>query len=264
MFRSESRGDTMTYFQVDDHFHSNRKVFDLPLEAVGFWVIAGSWCAQELSDGFVPDSLVRRYGGTDSIINALLDSGLWTVAEGGYQFHEWADHNKTREQVEADRAKWKEKNERRKSYRDSVIADTPVVTPEVTPGVTLCEQEQGTGNKEQGTKEVIKKEENRFLEFWFIYPRKEGKQAAKKAWDKAVSAESQETIIAAASRYAEARSKEDPKYTKMPTTWLNAGCWDDEVLQSHSAQTPLQRKRQEQAAMIERFAALDAAGEIEQ
>jgi hypothetical protein len=65
-----------------------------------------------------------------------------------------------------------------------------------------------------------------FDRFWSAYPRKVGKKAALKAWEKAIRDADPETIIAAAQRYA-ANPNLEPKYTAHPTTWLNQGRWDD-------------------------------------
>jgi hypothetical protein len=39
---------------------------------------------------------------------------------------------------------------------------------------------------------------------------------------------SNEAMLAGAKRYAGKRAGQDPKYTKHPATWLNAGCYADE------------------------------------
>lgn len=67
-----------------------------------------------------------------------------------------------------------------------------------------------------------------FDSFWNAYPRKVGKQAAWKAWVKAVKTADPPVLIEAAQRYAASRRGEDPKYTAHPTTWLNQGRWEDE------------------------------------
>jgi len=65
-----------------------------------------------------------------------------------------------------------------------------------------------------------------FNEFWDAYPKKADKIAAKKAYAKAIkSGATPESLAAAAARYA--RSIEDPKFTKHPATWLNAGSYLD-------------------------------------
>jgi hypothetical protein len=69
-----------------------------------------------------------------------------------------------------------------------------------------------------------------FDRFWAAYPRKKAKEAARKAFAKAVeTGTAVETLIAGAQRYAVERNGENPKYTKHPATWLNGGCWEDET-----------------------------------
>lgn len=76
----------------------------------------------------------------------------------------------------------------------------------------------------------------RFDEFWSIYPKRVGKQAAIKAWRNALKLAAPDTIINGAQRYAESRHGEDPKFTAHPSRWLNAGRWDDEQQPAHSPQ----------------------------
>lgn len=69
------------------------------------------------------------------------------------------------------------------------------------------------------------KPELTFDDFWRVYPRRVGKLAALRAWQKAIRLAPAEEIIEAAGRYA--RVAEMP-YTCHPTTWLNQGRWMDE------------------------------------
>lgn len=69
-----------------------------------------------------------------------------------------------------------------------------------------------------------------FDQFWTVYPLKVGKQAAQKAWLKALeSGVSPETIVEGARTYA-ADPNRHPSYTAHPSTWLNAGRWEDKAL----------------------------------
>lgn len=68
-----------------------------------------------------------------------------------------------------------------------------------------------------------------FDEFWKAYPRKVGKQAAQKAFIKAIKITSVDEILAGARRYAEDPNRVDA-FTAHPTTWLNAGRWADPAL----------------------------------
>jgi hypothetical protein len=69
----------------------------------------------------------------------------------------------------------------------------------------------------------------RFAEFWDAYPKRVAKQAAEKAWAKALqSGVDAIRLVEGARRYAAQRDGQDPRYTKHPATWLSSGCWDDE------------------------------------
>jgi hypothetical protein len=68
-----------------------------------------------------------------------------------------------------------------------------------------------------------------FEAWWLQYPRKVSKGAARKAYDKArKSGATADELEIGAMRYAAARMREDPKYTKHGATWLNGEGWLDE------------------------------------
>jgi len=53
---------------------------------------------------------------------------------------------------------------------------------------------------------------------------------AREAFAKAIKdGTTAETLIAGARRYAIERKGQDPTYSKHPATWLNRGCYDDEL-----------------------------------
>lgn len=96
----------MTWFKVDDGFYRHRKVRRLGKDrvpAVGLWTLAGNWCADNTTDGFVADEQVELWDQRHRYARRLVDVGLWheTEVDGehGYQFHQWADYQPTREQV---------------------------------------------------------------------------------------------------------------------------------------------------------------------
>ena len=73
-------------------------------------------------------------------------------------------------------------------------------------------------------------DETSFEIFWKSYPKKTGKQTAKKAYIKALKSEQQGKIINGCYAYADLCKKENrpKKYILNPATWLNGGHWDDE------------------------------------
>ena len=68
---------------------------------MGLWVMCGAWSSAYLTDGYVPRSFVKehRFGEVDAVV--LVEVGLWHPVDGGWQFHDWAQSNPTRTQVEA-------------------------------------------------------------------------------------------------------------------------------------------------------------------
>lgn len=91
--------------------------------------------------------------------------------------------------------------------------------------------EQTETETETKTKTETKAEtENNFLEFYFLYPRKEAKKEALKAYSKAIKLTDKDTILQGLKRYIKHIKSEkiEKKFIKHPATWLNQGCWEDE------------------------------------
>lgn len=90
----------MTWFKVDDSFHSHPKVLAAEPAALGLWVVAGAWSSANLTEGFVPDRALQRLlpdGAT--LAKELVAAGLWTRSRGGYQFHDWTDYQPTKDEA---------------------------------------------------------------------------------------------------------------------------------------------------------------------
>jgi hypothetical protein len=67
--------------------------------------------------------------------------------------------------------------------------------------------------------------------FWEAYPRKVGKDDARKVWDRKRKQVATQVILDGAQRLAEDPNlPEDRKFIPHPTTWLARGGWDDEPL----------------------------------
>jgi hypothetical protein len=99
----------VSWFKVDDSLAFHAKTVAAGNAAMGLWLRAGAWCAQQLTDGRVPTHMVRALGGTSSAANALVDAGLWLRDDDGYRFHDWADYQPSAAEVHADRAAKHEK-----------------------------------------------------------------------------------------------------------------------------------------------------------
>jgi hypothetical protein len=66
-----------------------------------------------------------------------------------------------------------------------------------------------------------------FAEFWAAYPRKVGKGDAQRAWAKATKRTDPAKILDVIHRYP---WRDDPQFIPYPATWLNRGCWEDDLV----------------------------------
>lgn len=99
----------MPWFKVDDKLHDHRKTRKAGVAAMGLWALAGSWCSDNLTDGFVPRDILVRWEprGAGKLAAKLVEADLWhadTVdGEDGWRFRNWSEFQPTRAEVEAQR-----------------------------------------------------------------------------------------------------------------------------------------------------------------
>lgn len=67
-----------------------------------------------------------------------------------------------------------------------------------------------------------------FQKFYSVYPRRVGKESAKRAFEKAVRRVEPEVIVAAAERMAMDPNLPEKQFIPHPATWLNRDGWEDE------------------------------------
>lgn len=99
----------MTWGKVDDNLAFHPKVITAGNEAMGLWVRALSWSAQQLTDGVIPDAIISALHG-DSHAETLVKAGLWHKTNGGYEFNDWSDYQPTRQQVLLEREATRERS----------------------------------------------------------------------------------------------------------------------------------------------------------
>src|SRR5262245_53255702 len=96
--------------------------------------------------------------------------------------------------------------------RKKVSADAPASPPLKVAGPTQAEIDAG------------------FDEWWALYPRKEDRLDAKRAYTALVSGKRKDGVTATIPQLLAAVKgyrPPEPKYTKLPATWLNKGYWQD-------------------------------------
>jgi hypothetical protein len=89
--------------RVDDALADHRKMTaaadligpDGLVVALGFYLLGLLWANRHLSDGNLPESVVRRFGTERplELADAMVRSGLWHKVPNGYQIHDFTDLN---------------------------------------------------------------------------------------------------------------------------------------------------------------------------
>jgi hypothetical protein len=86
------------------------------------------------------------------------------------------------------------------------------------------------GNRGTGEEEILSDKsdetEDRFEEFYRLYPRKEAKQDARKAWGQITKKIDPQTVIDGLTAYV---FNPDPKFRPLAASWLRGQRWEDEA-----------------------------------
>lgn len=103
------------WMKIDDRLHTHRKTRAVLRSSgkirdaapMGLWVLAGSWSAQNDTDGWVPtDELERFDDDWEALVRRLVAADFWWPekrdGEDGYGFVDWTEWNTTRERQSAD------------------------------------------------------------------------------------------------------------------------------------------------------------------
>ena len=135
--------------------------------------------------------------------------------------------NATNEQTQTSKFKQKQANAADVQPKSNTSTDTSTITSTNTNIISPA----GDAGDAPTAREVSVLEQ-RFNEFWEIYPKKVAKQTAFNAWKKAKpSAELHKRILEAieAAKRSDKWLRDNGQYIPNPATWLNGGCWDDEI-----------------------------------
>lgn len=126
----------MPWFRLDDSFHSHPKVIAAGNEAIGLFVRCGTYAAEHLTDGFIPEDIAVLYGARDTgsrrnpgtgkpetLAETLVRTKLWRRARSGWRMRDYLDYNPSKQAVDKDRKNAAERQRRRRdtvmSHRDS-------------------------------------------------------------------------------------------------------------------------------------------------
>ena len=251
----------MAWFKVDDGFHASDKLNSIPkrhkLAAAGLWVIAGSWAANQLTDGRVPDYMLQQWGATPAVVQCLLNAGLWEHEQGSNVFYKWHEYQPSKHDVDAERAasraRMKEIRARRKQPKPQKDAEEQEVF-----GRTVTNGSENVRNPDPTRPDPTRPDppievlnahpadapqkgpsvqqlNEMFDTFWMEWPVKKGKEPARKSFQKAIKGGAgMADILAGVARYkaelgplvaGKTATGGTPKYAQ---GWLTDQRWTDE------------------------------------
>jgi hypothetical protein len=228
------------FIKISHNFPDHPKTVELSDRA--FRLLVEAWCfsARTGCDGALTEAQARRLFPA-KILTELLEIRYVDRTETGYQMHDYTDHQMTAAEAEERHAKRVAAGQRggkAKAAASKPVANaSPVATsmsdPSSSKALPEVEVEKeielptDVGSKNPASATPTKPD--RFAAFWAVYPRKDDKIKAEAAYGRAVKRADPAVILAGARRYA-ADPNRDPAFTKHPTTWLNAGAWENEPL----------------------------------
>lgn len=237
----------MGYAILDDNLHSHPKILNLirrdgGRDALALWTLALSWAhAQtrskpENEQGIVPEYVMAMWMTPDEVhrgASNLVAVGLWELLPDRHirihGFRDWQRLDLRETAVQNGR-----KGAQKRWHPDEPtlfdgapdrganggLSCPPNDLPTPTPPLP-----QPLKNQDQNTSASHAAE---FDKFWDAYGYKTGKQAAIKAWAKAIKDTPPARIITVAAAEGD-RWGDKTEYRKHPSTWLRAGCWDDDL-----------------------------------
>jgi hypothetical protein len=115
----------VSFAALDDKFHSHPKVLIAGNAAAGLYARSLAYCADQLTDGFVPEAWASSCGSRAEIAS-LLASKLWRKRRGGFVLPDYLEFNPSRADVLQKRVSAAERKRRSRSRHTPVTRDTAV------------------------------------------------------------------------------------------------------------------------------------------
>ncbi|NAE18213.1 hypothetical protein [Enterococcus hirae] len=231
----------MSWARLDDRWHDHPKVVAAGLEAAGLWTMCLTWAHQARKSskepGVVPVEIVVRFAGPKAkrLAAKLVSTGLFDErTDAGWPIHDFNDYLAKYDSDQAREAGRRGGLARAAKQTASEPLDEP---PSKTPGGGQANEQQTPSTRASVRRnpdpDPLKNTPSpdgsgAFDAFWSAYPRKVGKDAARKAWNRAVKRSSVEDVMAGLQHWLPLARETEERFRPYPATWLNEGRWKDE------------------------------------
>lgn len=96
-----SRKTTERYAALRQSWWRHRDVVGMSRAAAGVYALGLSYCADDMSDGFIPRATAVKMlaDGQVKLIAELIEAGMWSEVEGGYEVTGYLEHNISKDQL---------------------------------------------------------------------------------------------------------------------------------------------------------------------
>lgn len=228
----------MAWVLLDDNFPNHPKAVQAGPVAAYLYICGLCYCRRFHTKGAIPRKALGMLGLTTSprrMVDALVDAGLWDVTSEGWQIHDYdgfyADEadKAQRDQELSDRTERRRAIRRESGRKGGFESGRIRVASPVASHV--ASSSEGSGLECSGDLVLKKKKrEADFANFWAAYPKKDGKQAALKAWlkiDPDEDAQRQMGIDIDRRSHSAQWLKESGQFIPMASTYLNGRRWED-------------------------------------
>ena len=213
----------MSWLKIQAGLVTNKKTARLAgqmkwkkLEAVGFLVSFWIWALENCEDGQLRDitdsELAFAVGmeNMNGILDTLKTSGL--VDSEPLRIHDWPEH-----QNDYLRSKYRKSPEKLEAVQRQYRTST----------VPVPDRDRVKRDRVEKEKQPLFDKSNGFMEFWKVYPRRTGKDAALKSW-KVKTPPLDKCLSTLAWQIKSSQwTKDDGQFIPMPATWINQGRWND-------------------------------------
>lgn len=217
--------DRRLYAKFDIGMDEHAKIMLLSDAAFRALFDSTLYSRRQLTDGFLDIRIVDRKWSPE-VVRELTSNDperpSWIKVDGGYQIHDFAEHQTTTADIQAKRDAGKAGGLAKASKK--LAPATELLEQNASKSLAKTETETETKRKDLSTDTA-----DEFDRWYSRYPRKEAKDAARKAFTKARKHASLQELLTGLDQYIRAVEGKERQYIALPGSWLNAGRWQDEL-----------------------------------
>lgn len=164
----------MSWVKLEDGFFNNRKIVSVSKDAKLVYLAGLCYAGGALTDGLIPGNAVAILAAQCDVKSAakvakeLVAAGLWHEEDGGYQVHDYLEHNESSQNVRAKQDAARERMQRNRSQNvrankqrtsrevrlpdTDIDTDTELTTTNVVVGAQAPETPSGDSESKSETK----------------------------------------------------------------------------------------------------------------